>query len=122
MTTTSSTVCAASVRTWLDSSTVCPRRARVAQQGAQPADALRVEAVERLVEHQDLGVAEQRRRQPEPLAHAQRVRADAPARRVLEPDQVQHLVDAAAGSPASAASERRWSRAERPGWAPHGSM
>ena len=59
-------------------STTAPSAARcpLAQQGAQPADALRVEPVQRLVQHQDLRVAEQRRRQPEPLAHARRVCPD----------------------------------------------
>jgi hypothetical protein len=41
------------------------------QVGAQPADAVRVEAVRRLVEQQDLRFAEQRAGQREALAHAQ---------------------------------------------------
>ena len=54
-----------------------------AQEVAQPADALRVEAVRRLVEHEHARVAEQRGREPEPLAHAERVAAGAPLGRVL---------------------------------------
>ena len=42
------------------------------QQVADPEDALRVEAVDRLVEDQGLRVAEQRRGDAEPLAHAER--------------------------------------------------
>ena len=53
----------------------------VAQQAAHPADALGVEAVGGLVEDQHLRVAEQRVREPEPLAHAERVLAHALARR-----------------------------------------
>ena len=67
----------------------------VAQQVAHPADALGVEAVGRLVEDQDLGVAEQRVRDPEPLAHAQRVLAHALARRrAVEADVAEQVVDA----------------------------
>ena len=41
-------------------------------------------------------VAEQRRGDAEPLAHAERERPDALARDVLQPDELDHLVDAAA--------------------------
>ena len=41
-----------------------------AQQGADPKDAVGIEAVDRLVEDQDARVSEQRRRDPEALAHA----------------------------------------------------
>ena len=54
MTTTSSTVCATSARTWLETSTVRPSAAIAAQEVAQPADALRVEAVGGLVEDEHL--------------------------------------------------------------------
>ena len=53
-----------------------------AQEVAQPADALRVEAVRGLVEHEHARVAEQRGREPEPLAHAERVAARAAVGRV----------------------------------------
>ena len=82
MTTTSSAVCATSASTWLETSTARPSRGERAQEVAQPADALRVEAVGGLVEHEHPRVAEQRRRQAEPLAHAERVAAGAAVRRV----------------------------------------
>jgi hypothetical protein len=44
---------------------------QAADQPAQPVDALGVEAVGRLVEDRDLGVAEQGGGQPQALAHAQ---------------------------------------------------
>ena len=66
-----------------------------AQQAAHPAHALGIEAVGGLVEDQDLRVAEQRVGEPEALAHAERVLADAPAgRRLVEADELQQLVDA----------------------------
>ena len=52
-----------------------------AQEVAQPADALRVQAVGGLVEDQHPRIAEQRGRQAEPLAHAERVAARAPVGR-----------------------------------------
>ena len=55
----------------------------------------RVEPVRGLVEDQDLGIAEQRVGEPEPLAHAERVLLDALARgRAVEADEVEQLVDA----------------------------
>jgi hypothetical protein len=44
---------------------------RLAHQGAGPPDALRVQTVQRLVEHQHRRVAEQSRRDAEPLVHPQ---------------------------------------------------
>ena len=46
-----------------------------AEEVAQPADALRVEPVRRLVEDEHLGIAEQRGGEPEPLPHPERVAA-----------------------------------------------
>ena len=71
----------------------------LAQERAQPANALRVEAVQGLVQNQDLRVAEQRRPEPEPLAHARRVLADPAAGGLLEPDDREHFVDAGARQP-----------------------
>ena len=69
----------------------------VAQQAAHPAHALGVEAVGGLVEDQHLGVAEQRVREPEPLAHAERVLPHAlAAARLSSPTSVEQLVDARA--------------------------
>ena len=62
---------------------------------AQPAHALRVQAVGGLVEHEDLRVAEQRGRQREALAHAHRVALHAAVARRRELGHVEHLVDAA---------------------------
>jgi hypothetical protein len=72
-------------------------RRQFAEQAAEPADAIRVEPVERLVEDQHARVTEQRPGQAEPLAHAEREPADAAARDVGQPDQAEHLVDPAAG-------------------------
>ena len=83
-----------------------PLAGRAAQEVAQPADALRVQAVGGLVEHEDLRIAEQGRGEPEPLAHAGRVAAGAPVARAAELDEVEHLVHA----PARHAREER----ERP--------
>ena len=99
ITTTSSTVCATSARTWLETSTVRPSAAIPRRKSAQPADALRIEAVGRLVEDQDARVAEQRRGEPEPLAHAERVLARAPVGGVRELDERQDLVDARTRQP-----------------------
>ena len=72
-----------------------PSSASVAQQLAHPADALGVQAVDRLVEQQDVGVAEQRGRDAEPLAHAEREAAHPVVGDGLETDQLDHLVDPA---------------------------
>jgi hypothetical protein len=70
----------------------------VAKKSAHPADARRVEAVGRLVEDQHLGVAEQGVRDAQPLAHAQRVVADAPlGLDGVQAHQVEHLVDTLVG-------------------------
>ncbi len=61
-------------------------------QVADPVDALRVETVDRLVEQQHLGVAEQRRRDPEPLPHTERETAGTPLGDVPQPHDAQHLV------------------------------
>jgi hypothetical protein len=75
----------------------------VAEEPAQPLDALGVQAVGRLVEDQHPRVAQQRRRQPQPLAHAQRVAAGLPAAGRAEADLLQHLVGAAQREPGGAA-------------------
>ena len=69
------------------------------EEPADPSDALRVQAVDRLVEHQHRRVAEQRGGDAEPLLHAERETADpAPGHR-FEPGQPQHLGDALLGYP-----------------------
>ena len=64
-------------------------------EGADPADALRVQAVDRLVQQQHLGIAEHRRRDAEPLGHAEREAARSLAGHGGQADQVQDLVDPA---------------------------
>jgi len=66
-----------------------PSAARPLSRFADPEDPLRVESVDRLVEHHHARIGEQRRGDPEPLAHAERKRCRArfprdPSRR---PDQ-----------------------------------
>jgi hypothetical protein len=51
---------------------VRPWPARERSRGADPQDAVRVQAVDRLVEDQDARVTEERRGDPEALAHAKR--------------------------------------------------
>ena len=82
---------------------------------AQPADAVGVEAVGRLVEQQDLRVAEQGAGEGEALPHAEGEPAGALVGGRLEPDLGQHLVDPAAGIALMAAMARRWLRAVWPG-------
>ena len=94
MTTTSSTVWATSESTWLESSTVRALGGEAAQEVAQPADALGVEPVGGLVEHEDARVAEQRGREAEPLGHAEREAAGAPAGGAAEVDELEQLVGA----------------------------
>ncbi|VFA81503.1 Uncharacterised protein [Gordonia paraffinivorans] len=66
----------------------------VPQQGSHPVDARRVEAVGRLVEDEDLRVAQQRGRDTETLPHAEGVVADSsPGFFRCEADQFEHLVD-----------------------------
>ena len=89
----------------------------VAQEVAQPADALRVEPVGGLVENEDLRVAEQRGGQAEPLAHAERVAADPAVRpRRSSPTVASTSATRPRPMPAAGAVTRRWFRAERQGW------
>ena len=55
------------------------RRRELTEKVAQPTDTLRVEPVRGLVEDQDLRIAEQRAREPEPLPHPERIAANAAA-------------------------------------------
>ena len=74
----------------------------------------RVQARGRLVEQQELRVAQERRRDAEPLAHAVRVAAHLVALAVGELDDVEDLVDPPAASPpSSAASSSRFLRPVR---------
>jgi len=72
------------------------RRERT-QEITQPAHPIGVKAVRRLVKDKQLGVAEQRRRKPKPLAHPERIPLDTSLRGILELDQPQHLVNPRVG-------------------------
>ena len=65
------------------------------QQRADLADALRVEPVGRLVEHQQPRAAQQGVGQPEALAHAEGVGPDRPVVHAAEPDPVEGVLDPA---------------------------
>ncbi len=75
------------------------RRCIATQEVAQPVDALWVETVGGLVKHEDVGVTEEGRGEPEPLPHTQRVAADASPGGGGESDFVEDLVDAAVRDP-----------------------
>ena len=66
---------------------------------ADPADALRVEPVGRLVEDHRVRIAEHHAGEAEPLAHAERVALDPALGDVGQPDELQHLLDAPARDP-----------------------
>ena len=67
----------------------------VAQQAAEPGDALRVEAGGGLIEDQHAWFGDEGLRQAEPLAHPERVGAHPPVGRAGQSDGGQHLVNAA---------------------------
>ena len=92
---------------WLETSTVRPSSASAAQQFAHPADALGVQAVDRLVEQQDVGVAEQRGGDAEPLAHAEGEPAHPVVGDGVQADQLDHLVHPRGGQPLLWASASR---------------
>jgi len=69
----------------------------VAQQLAHPADALGVQAVHRLVEQEDVGVAEQRGGDPEPVPHAQGEPPHPVVGHRLEADHLDDVVHAVPG-------------------------
>ena len=66
----------------------------------------RIEAVRRLVQHDEPARHEQRRGEPQPLLHAERVGAVPPVRRVRQADPSSAAVDRL-GIPAAAAAARR---------------
>ena len=66
---------------------------QVAQEAAQPRDPLGVQAVHRLVEDQHRRVAQHRRRDAEPLPHAERETAGPPPCSRREPYLVEDLAD-----------------------------
>ncbi len=78
---------------WLESSTVMPLSASVADERAHVAHAGRVEPGRRLVQEQEAGAADQRPGDAEALAHAVRVAADAVLGPAGEIDGVERRVD-----------------------------
>ena len=66
---------------------------------AQPADAFRVEPVGRLVQDQELRVAEECAGEAKTLSHPEGVAADAKVPGSGEIDQFEHRVDALRGGP-----------------------
>ena len=62
---------------------------------ADPVDALWIETVHRLVEHDRLRIAEESRSDAEALSHAERKLARALPRDLVEADEVDQLTDAA---------------------------
>ena len=100
MTTTSSTVCATSASTWLETSTVRPSRGQPRRKSRSQRMPCGIEAVGGLVEDEHPRVAEQRGGEPEPLAHAERVLARAAA--------------AASSSSTSSSTSSRATRGGRP--------
>ena len=103
---TRSTVCATSASTWLETSTVLPPAANVRRKSRSqrtPSGSSPLAGSSRI---EQLRVAEQRRRQPEPLPHAERVALHAAPRRPLEAHDPQHLVGARVGQ-ARGARERQ---------------
>ena len=71
-----------------------PLRRERTQEVAQPTDPFGVEAVRRLVEHEDAGVGEQRARDAQALAHPERVAADGARRGFAEAHELEQLVHA----------------------------
>ena len=72
------------------------RFGQAAEQGAHVANAFGIEAVGRLVEDQQPRAAEQGAGDRQPLAHAERIAADALAAGAGQVDDVEHAVDLAA--------------------------
>ena len=94
MTRSSATICTSCSR-WLEQQHGAAAVGEAAQQPAHPVDALRVEAVGRLVEDQHLRLAQQGGRDAEALAHAEGVVAHAAAGLLVgEADEGEHLLDA----------------------------
>ena len=93
----------------------------VPQEGPEPGDALGVETVRGLVEHEHPGVTEQGGGELEPLAHAEAESADRPARGVGEPDEREghvgpSLVDAAGASDDAQVVDRAAARVKSRGF------
>ena len=111
-----SAVSCSSLIRWLETRTARPSAASERRKPAHPHDALGVQAVERLVEHQHRRVAEQRGGDAEPLAHAERVAARlAPGRRAPARPARSPRRPGWPPEPWEWASHSRWLRAVRLG-------
>ena len=86
-----------------------------AHEQAHPADALGVEAVRGLVEHERSGVAEQGAGDAEALPHAERVGADARLGLVLQAHEGEHLVHAGERDPVRLRGDRQLARGRAAG-------
>ena len=83
-----------------------PRRRSSSSSSRTTAAPGRVERARRLVEEQELRLADHRLRDPEPLLHPLRHRGDSRAARVGKADELEQLAALARRRPANAA--RRW--------------
>ena len=96
----------------MDSSSVVPESLSDWKQVADVPDAPRVETVGWLVEHQQLGRAQERRREPQPLAHAERVGAHRAVVDATQPDTIKGLGDARFASTPRSGRPRRIEQAQ----------
>ena len=92
-TTTWVQVCSTSASRWLETSTARPSVAYRLQHPAHLGDLRRVEAVGRLVQHQQLGQAEHGLGDGQPLPHAVAVVLGLAVHRVAQPGDLQRLVE-----------------------------
>ena len=94
---------------------VRPSSASRRSRSADPAHAVEVEPVDRLVEEHDARIAEQGRGDPEPLAHAERVALDPPRAAPSSPTSSMTSSTRRSPMPLVRAAMRRWLRPVRPG-------
>jgi hypothetical protein len=97
MTTRWSAVSSSSLIRWLDTSTARPSAASDRRKPADPADAVGVQPVHRLVEQEHRGVAQHGTGDAQPLEHAQGEPAGASPRGRRQPHELEHLVDPSTG-------------------------
>ncbi len=81
-----------------ETKTVRPSRCEPSQQVPHPVDSFRVEPVDGLVEHHRLRIADQRRRDPEPLPHPERELAGPLPRNLVKTDEIDQIVDTRSGN------------------------
>ena len=90
------------------------------EQQPDPPHPVRVQPVDRLVEHHRLRLAQQRRGHPQPLPHAEREPPGPRGRDLAQPGQLDHLIDPAAADPRRPRQRQqvvagRQARVHRPG-------